>query len=292
MEMVILNDVIVNTTKSIDLSANKLTDPPTITSQPQPEVSFKYPLCLRMCEMSSDSYKCPTDLSTQCDVLSFISEGDAQCYIWKYRDSVAVSFRGTESLGDVKDDMSIVQVHFSLPAGYLEPEGMSIRVHGGFYRQFKILEPKISPILSEHMRDSDKILYFTGHSLGGGLATLASLYYSYKFKNPVSCITFGSPRAGNKDFAETFNGRIAYSSRFVNQEDPIPFVPSDIFYEHVCGIKYIDRMGRIQNSITDNRILCCIKDLICSLCSNAERPSHDHCCSDYLKSIKENNMNI
>lgn len=248
--------------------------------------------CSTMCELSKSSYKNPDMLPSTDSVISFISEGESQCYIWKYNDTVAISFRGTESIGDIKDDISIIQRIFEVPKDHVNSLQRSMLVHTGIYKQFLCLEPKLSTILSGNISDSNKIIYVTGHSLGGGLATLASLYYSYKYANPIYCITFGSPRVGNKDFANTFNERIAKSVRFVNQEDPIPFFPSDIFYEHVCGIKYIDRNNKIQNKITNNRFLHCIKDFICSLCCCAEKPTNDHLCSDYLRSIKDADIDV
>eukprot|EP00438_Fugacium_kawagutii_P020185 Skav220561 [mRNA] locus=scaffold761:350387:356858:+ [translate_table: standard] len=53
-----------------------------------------------------------------------------------------------------------------------------------------------------------------GHSLGGGLATLAAP----RFSEAQECITFGCP----KDFARHYRSRVPKTARFINKFDPVP----------------------------------------------------------------------
>jgi predicted lipase len=79
---------------------------------------------------------------------------------------------------------------------------------------------------------------FTGHSLGGALATLCGA--SVKDEIPdlhVSVITFGSPRVGNKQFAEVFKA-VDVSIRCVNGSDVVTMMPN-WGYEHVNGELFI-----------------------------------------------------
>lgn len=55
-----------------------------------------------------------------------------------------------------------------------------------------------------------------GSSLGGAIAQLLAVKYQ------VPCITFGSPRVGNKAFADLVT---PLHTRVVNPGDPIPYVP-------------------------------------------------------------------
>jgi hypothetical protein len=70
----------------------------------------------------------------------------------------------------------------------------------------------------------DAEVYITGHSLGGALATLATLLIAKKtnFTAPV-LYSFAAPRAGNRTFAEQFNGLECY--RIANSEDLVPTLP-------------------------------------------------------------------
>jgi triacylglycerol lipase len=67
-------------------------------------------------------------------------------------------------------------------------------------------------------------VYITGHSLGGALATLATLLIAKRtnFTNPV-LYSFAAPRAGDKNFAGQFNELECY--RIANSEDLVPTVP-------------------------------------------------------------------
>jgi len=85
-------------------------------------------------------------------------------------------------------------------------------------------------------------VYITGHSLGGGLATLGALDVA---KNPphgalvkeqVTLFTYGAPRVGNKKFAMMFNKLMwGRSWRFSNYKDIVTHVPPYIVgYRHVA----------------------------------------------------------
>jgi hypothetical protein len=71
----------------------------------------------------------------------------------------------------------------------------------------------------------DAQVYVTGHSLGGALATLATLHIkeiNYFNSSPI-LYSFANPRAGGQQFAERFNGLECF--RVANSEDIVPTVP-------------------------------------------------------------------
>lgn len=74
-------------------------------------------------------------------------------------------------------------------------------------------------------------LYFTGHSLGGNLATVfASWFYNDLKKmnhtaGPMNVITFAAPAAGNTAFATDFNRKFPAALRYENKNDMVPKFP-------------------------------------------------------------------
>lgn len=78
-------------------------------------------------------------------------------------------------------------------------------------------------------------VYFTGHSLGGALATISALHIAQlpnlrdsKIKNKIFLYTFASPRVGNDTFAKECNQSIQIY-RITNSEDIVPRVPPGTF---------------------------------------------------------------
>ena len=79
-------------------------------------------------------------------------------------------------------------------------------------------------------------LHIAGHSLGGALATLAAVDLTHRGWQVVAVVTFGSPKVGQRQFRELYE-QLQLSKctvRFVNQADPVPWVPpSNWDFEHV-----------------------------------------------------------
>lgn len=87
-------------------------------------------------------------------------------------------------------------------------------------------------------------VYVTGHSLGGALATLLALELSSsqlakRGAISVTMYNFGSPRVGNRKFAEVYNEKVKDSWRVVNHRDIIPTVPRLMGYCHVAQPVYL-----------------------------------------------------
>ncbi len=93
----------------------------------------------------------------------------------------------------------------------------------------------------------DLLVFFTGHSLGGALATLAAWWWEEpeaQYKTSV-LYTFGSPRVGAGALAGHLNEKLrAY--RVVNSTDIVPRVPPWVFrFLHVGKLVYFNREGRL-----------------------------------------------
>ncbi|XP_039817929.1 phospholipase A1-Igamma1, chloroplastic-like isoform X3 [Panicum virgatum] len=158
---------------------------------------------------------------------------DTQVAIWRdpSRRRLVVAFRGTEQSRwkDLRTDLMLV------PAG-LNPERLGgdfkqeIQVHSGFLGAYDSVRNRIMALIRyavgyQDEEDAENIsrwhVYVTGHSLGGALATLLALELSSSqmAKNGVIFVTmynFGSPRVGNRRFAEVYN---AVNNGILDDED-------------------------------------------------------------------------
>ncbi len=93
---------------------------------------------------------CPTIVSGDLTAETDIIQNDAQAYVCRYEDSLAVVFRGTESFRDVLTDINMIRVRMDLPGleGDLRP-----KVHWGFLRQFRTVEKEICEHIKKYMDD-------------------------------------------------------------------------------------------------------------------------------------------
>ncbi len=129
-------------------------------------------------------------------------------------DLTVLAFRGTEpgKVEDVFSDIDTTQVDF--PGGG--------RAHAGFVKAYQTVRARIAALLTPRTGR----LLITGHSLGAGLGTLATLDHA-----PTALITFGSPRVGDARFCERFRPGAGRPEifRFVDCCDVVTRVPPERF---------------------------------------------------------------
>lgn len=175
--------------------------------------------------------------------------------IWRdaRRKRVVIAFRGTEQTKwkDLQTDLMLV------PVG-LNPERIGgdfkeeVQVHSGFLSAYDSVRIRIISLLKLAIGYIDDVaeredkwhVYVTGHSLGGALATLlaielASSQLAKRGAITVTMYNFGSPRVGNKKFADVYNQKVKDSWRVVNHRDIIPTVPRLMGYCHVAHPVYL-----------------------------------------------------
>lgn len=149
-----------------------------------------------------------------------------------------VTFRGTEpdQSSDIFDDANFALVPW-------DTTGAS--VHAGFLHALDRVWPKLAPQL-EALASSHRI-WFTGHSLGAALATLAAA----RFGGSTGVCTLGSPRVGNRAFASAFATRFgARARRYVADTDVVTHVPppAPLPYKHVDELRQIDPGGLVSDA--------------------------------------------
>jgi predicted lipase len=158
--------------------------------------------------------------------------------------AIVISFRGTYSWRDLIIDLLFFQstadwkskIQDFLPQNNLLPS--DLRVHAGFELQYIRLRPKIinaTAALAD--RYPDYQILFTGHSLGGSLATFAAVDFHdrYGFADRISLYTFGLPRLGDSKWARYVNS-LPFAQRmyrFHRKGDPVVRLPFRFMgYEH------------------------------------------------------------
>lgn len=162
-----------------------------------------------------------------------ISRDGAEVLVAKDRNDMWFAFRGTEpsKLNDVMADLNVIKN--SATAGG--------KVHSGFQKEVNDLWLDIVAEL-EH-NDQLKVrkdVYFTGHSLGAAMATIASTRYP----QAQELFTFGSPRVGGKHFIKNIT---VPHTRFMNNNDIVCRIPPAwLGFRHHGEMVYFNRNGEAQ----------------------------------------------
>lgn len=193
--------------------------------------------------------------NTAFDPVAFIDNPSSDTQAWVFWNlsahQLVVSFRGTESerLRDVITDLSLVPTPLDLETGGVEENfspasagGDQAWVHSGFLRAYLSIHTEILQILDTILAGEHDpwTIFVTGHSLGGALSVLGSWELARRRTWPAGCprpkivnYSYGSPRVGNRAFAEAFNSAVPDCWRVVNNNDAVAFVPRLMGYAHV-----------------------------------------------------------
>lgn len=150
--------------------------------------------------------------------LSLYNKKGTQGYCAEFDDLVVVAFRGTEL--SQKDDLRKAMTFWKIPFE-------NVMVHKGFVTSLRRLLPNILSDLE--CIDTNKRILYTGHSLGGAIATLLSIA-----RKPDELCTFGAPKVAGNDLLEHF-ANVEYN-RIVTTKDWIrhlpPNIPNILPYSH------------------------------------------------------------
>ena len=208
----------------------------------------------------------------------FISDinTDCQCCIDYSGANVFITFRGSTTLDDWKHDADTRTVN---PFG-------NIRIHKGFYNQYMSVKNKIYRAIRNIYTAN---IYISGHSLGGALAYVCAVDIHLVTNNPnINVLTIGSPRPGNKDFANYFNKSIKDSIRYKNKGDIITKMPLRSKFNHVhssiCLENGIQQKDKVYNAFV-SRFL----STLCTCATNIGDLRDNHSVDLYIDNIKKFN---
>ena len=142
-----------------------------------------------------------------------------------------VGFMGTDSLDDwILTNAMLFKKQIKHPNQADQFElGDGYGVHMGFLRSYRSLRR----LIFEKIEGNQKVI-FTGHSLGGALASIAAVDYKVIFPDSdIRLVTFGAPRVGNKNLKEAARDVLGLRNcyRVVKIFDPVQFTPI-IGYHH------------------------------------------------------------
>lgn len=146
-------------------------------------------------------------------------------------DVLIIAFRGSDEIRDYVRGNLLFTLK-KLP--YHENPFSPILVHEGFGTLYANIRDEVHELIESRVVIHKKIIV-TGHSLGGALATLCALDLQYSFPDmEIFCVTLGSPRVGNIDFANSYNNRVPKTIRIVNGNDIVARMPLWLSgYRHV-----------------------------------------------------------
>lgn len=199
------------------------------------------------------------------DVRPFHSDKGTDGFVAKGAGCVLVAFRGTEMnvAADLLTDVQIRQV-----------PGLGGKVHSGNTIALdSVWEGVLADIRSRAL--ADDVVWVTGHSLGGALATIAAARLHSAGVQPVRAVTFGAPRVGDDPFRRAYKPALF---RVVNHRDIVPHLPTDrrvvsefvpllygalngslsipnLDYTHAGTMKYLDGDGNLDEGRTEASII-------------------------------------
>ncbi|MCA9048086.1 MAG: lipase family protein [Planctomycetaceae bacterium] len=204
----------------------------------------------------------------------FFDRDGAQAYIFQNDTDCVVACRGTEphEWNDIKADANAVAV-------LTETLG---KVHRGFNQEVDDLWP----MLEEALEQNTKTLWFTGHSLGGAMATICAgrCYYSEIQSMPRALYTFGSPRVGDKQFVNYVK---LDHTRWVNNNDIVTRVPPAwMGYRHGGKEMYLNRNGHLRRVSGWTRTVDRLRGFLMGLARFQIDHFADHSIDRYIESIR------
>lgn len=208
---------------------------------------------------------------------NFYNNDGSQAYSFANSKDMVIAFRGTEpnEWNDIKADMDATKA-------LAETVG---HVHRGFKKEVDDLWPQLEKMLVDNKQNLNKKLWFTGHSLGGAMASICAgrCLLSHIDTQPEQVHTFGSPRVGTKRYIN--HAKVEYY-RWVNNNDIVPRSPPVwLGYRHSGKEIYLDSHGQIKDLSRIERRTDMWKGLLAGFKRKQIDYFSDHLIYNYIENI-------
>ena len=159
---------------------------------------------------------------------------NTQVYVAESPDHLVIAFRGTEdptSIDGLKDwlltdAMNLLVVPEGRLGHDLSAAGVGAKFHKGFVDAIAEIWEPLRVEVETKMKQADRPLWITGHSLGGALALLTAWLLKRRFIPVHQIYTYGAPMVGNQKASDAFNREFKGTIfRYVSGRDPVPKLP-------------------------------------------------------------------
>ncbi len=159
-----------------------------------------------------------------------VSVNSSQAILVEHEEFLCVAFRGTDEWKDWLDNARLITT-----------ESMIGKFHRGFLYAFLDVWQPIFQRYLQLRAERVRPVFFTGHSLGGAMATIATAKFIDEDLPFTSTYTFGQPRVMTRETARVFNTEVkGRFHRFHNNNDLVTRVPARFMgYSHVGTYHYI-----------------------------------------------------
>lgn len=206
----------------------------------------------------------------------FYNKSGAQAYRFMNKYDCVIACRGTQpnEFNDIKADLRSTPVI---------AETVS-RVHAGFKAEVDELWPMIQEDLNQ--KENKKVLWFCGHSLGAGMATIMSsrCLYTKELSDPIELYTYGSPRVGYRKYCNSLG---VVHHRWVNNNDIVTRVPLMIMgYRHHGTEHYMNAYGKVTKPTGMRKVWDRLLGFLMGLKKLRIDSFSDHSMDCYINNIK------
>jgi len=151
-------------------------------------------------------------------------------------DRVIIACRGSASLPNFRTNLNVGPAPLITAAG----PHPTAKVHAGFQAAAQQLWERLEPLLP-----SGELLV-TGHSLGGGTATLLALY-AREAGRDAELLTVAGPRLGNGAFATVLRESGPLAAHLVHDEDAV--LNSNVELWDRLGFEHVGKVVRCDMSV-------------------------------------------
>ncbi|KAF8894959.1 alpha/beta-hydrolase [Gymnopilus junonius] len=196
--------------------------------------------CGQACQANSDFQPTLVDGDGNAVQIFFVGFSPSQ-------NSIIVAHEGTDPTQFLSDLTDINIAMDTLDSTLFPGVSSSVQVHQGFRNEHALTA---TTILNEvkrliSVKNTNKVT-IVGHSLGGALSELDSLFLTLNLPSStsISAVTYGTPRVGNPAFAQLIDQEVPNFRRINNEQDIIPIVPGRFLgFQHPHGEVHIISPG-------------------------------------------------